>query len=155
SARSAGEIDRVSGEIRAAGGDAAAIACDVTSAAQVQAAFDAAVARFRRIDILINNAGFVESAPLHRLGPAVWDRTIDINLTGTYRCTKAVLPGMLERGHGRIINIASSAARVGYAYTAAYCAAKHGVLGFTRALALETASKGVTVNAVCPGWVDT
>src|SRR5439155_9847384 len=72
-----------------------------------------------------------------------------------YRCTRAVLPGMLERRHGRIINIASSAARIGYPYTAAYCAAKHGVLGFTRALALETAVKGVTVNAVCPGWVDT
>src|SRR5439155_12199832 len=80
---------------------------------------------------------------------------IDVNLTGTYRCTRAALPAMLERRHGRIINIASTAARVGYQYTAAYCAAKHGVLGFTRALALETAAKGVTVNAVCPGWTDT
>src|SRR5438034_2397084 len=155
SARSVAEVDRVAGEICAAGGQGFAVRCDVTSDREVQAAFEAAAARFQRIDILINNAGFAESAPLTRLDPALWDKTIDVNLTGTYRCTRAVLPKMLERRHGRIVNIASMAATVGYAYTTAYCAAKHGVLGFTRALALETTGKGVTVNAVCPGWVDT
>lgn len=155
SARSTEDVARVAEEIRAAGGEALAVRCDVTSLDEVRAAFEAATERFQRMDILINNAGFVESAPLHRLDPALWDRTIDVNLTGTYRCTRAALPGMLERQHGRIINIASTAARVGYPYTAAYCAAKHGVLGFTRAIALETAARGVTVNAVCPGWADT
>jgi len=155
SARSKGEVERVGDEIRAIGGDALPVTCDVTRQEDVDRALAAAVARFQRVDILINNAGFVESAPLVRLEPALWDRTIAVNLTGTYRCTRAALPGMLERRYGRIINIASTAARVGYPYTAAYCAAKHGVLGLTRAAALETAAKGVTVNAICPGWADT
>ena len=103
----------------------------------------------------MNNAGFVESAPIGRLDSALWDKTIAVNLTGTYYCTRAALPAMLERRAGRVVNIASVAGRVGFPYTAAYCAAKHGVLGFTRAVALETASRGVTVNAICPGWVDT
>ena len=155
SARSADEIDRVCHDIAGFGGEAFGVRCDVTRQEDVDQAFAAAVARFQRIDVLINNAGFVESAPLVRLEPALWEQTIAVNLTGTYRCTRAVLPGMLERQYGRIINIASTAALVGYAYTAAYCAAKHGVLGLTRAVALETAAKGVTVNAICPGWADT
>ena len=155
SARSADEVAAVAREIEAAGGQALGVRCDVTDEVGVQAACDAAIARFQRVDILINNAGFAESAPIVRLEPAVWDKTIAVNLTGTYRCTRAVLPAMIERRHGRIVNIASIAGRVGFQYTAAYCAAKHGVLGFTRAAALEVASKGITVNAVCPGWVDT
>ncbi len=155
SARSTDEVERVAAEIRAGGGDALAVRCDVTSPDEVEAAFGRAIQRFGRVDILINNAGFVESAPFHRLDPAIWDRTIDVNLSGTYRCTRVALPGMVERRRGRVVNIASVAARVGYRYTAAYCAAKHGVLGLTRALAVETAAHGVTVNAVCPGWVDT
>jgi 3-hydroxybutyrate dehydrogenase len=155
SARSIDEVRRVSDEIRAAGGEAISVTCDVTQGPDVQAAFETAIDHFRRIDILVNNAGFVESAPLERLEPALWERTLDVNLTGTYRCTRTVLPAMIKQRHGRIINIASTAARVGYRYTTAYCAAKHGVLGFTRALALEVATNGVTVNAVCPGWVDT
>jgi NAD(P)-dependent dehydrogenase (short-subunit alcohol dehydrogenase family) len=155
SARSIDEVSRVGDEIRAAGAEAVAIGCDVTSANEVQAAVAAAIDRFEHVDILVNNAGFVESVPLVRLEPSLWDRTLDVNLTGTYRCTRSVLPAMVRQGYGRIINIASTAARVGYKYTTAYCAAKHGVLGFTRALALEVASNGITVNALCPGWVDT
>jgi NAD(P)-dependent dehydrogenase (short-subunit alcohol dehydrogenase family) len=155
SARSADDVRIVVREIEDAGGRAVGVPCDVSDEVQVQAAFAAASSAFQRIDILVNNAGFAESAPLVKLDPALWDKTIAINLTGTYRCTRVVLPGMIERRSGRIINIASTAGRVGYQYTAAYCAAKHGVLGLTRAVALEVAAKGITVNAVCPGWVDT
>jgi NAD(P)-dependent dehydrogenase (short-subunit alcohol dehydrogenase family) len=155
SARSTAEVGQVAADLEAAGGQALGIGCDVTDEDQVQAAYEAALARFQRVDILINNAGFAESAPFVRLDQALWDKTIAVNLTGTYRCTRAVLPGMIERRRGRIVNIASVAGRVGYQYTAAYCAAKHGVLGLTRSVALEVASKGITVNAVCPGWVDT
>jgi len=130
------------------------VVCDVSDPASVQSAFDAAAER-AAVDILVNNAGEVESQPFLRTSPDLWQRTLDVNLTGTFLCTKQVLPGMVERGFGRVVNIASTAALTGYAYVAAYCAAKHGVLGMTRALALEVAKKGVTVNAVCPGYTDT
>ena len=155
SARTIDEVHAVAREIEAAGGQALAIQCDVTDDRQVDAAYEAALARFQRIDILINNAGFAESAPLVRLDSALWDKTIAVNLTATYRCMRVALPGMIERRSGRVVNIASVAGRVGFRYSAAYCAAKHGVLGLTRAVALEVAAKGITVNAVCPGWVDT
>ena len=130
------------------------IVADVSDAASVQAAFDAA-AEFGSADILVNNAGEVESQPFGRTSIELWQRLLDVNLTGSFLCTRQVLPGMTERGYGRIVNIASTAALKGYAYVAAYCAAKHGVLGMTRALALEVARKGVTVNAVCPGYTET
>jgi 3-hydroxybutyrate dehydrogenase len=124
---------------------------DVTDAASVEQAFRSA----GPVDLLINNAGQVESQPFARTTLDHWNRLLQVNLTGTFLCTQQVLPGMTERGFGRIVNIASTAALKGYAYVAAYCAAKHGVLGLTRALALEVARKGVTVNAVCPGYTDT
>jgi len=154
-ARTLRETEAVGAEIAAAGGQALAVPCDVTSAASVDQAVARALERFGRIDILVNNAGMAESAPLAKLDEALWDRTIAVNLTGTYLATRAVLPGMIASGWGRVINIASVAGRVGLRYTSAYCAAKHGVLGFTRAVALEVATSGITVNAICPGWVDT
>jgi 3-hydroxybutyrate dehydrogenase len=154
-ARSEAGIGAVAREIGEAGGRALAVPCDVTDRASVERALDRARASLGPIDVLVNNAGWAESAPLARLDERAWERTLAVNMTGTYLCTRAVVPSMTERGRGRIINIASTAGQIGYAYTAAYCAAKHGVIGFTRAVARELATKGVTVNAICPGWVDT
>jgi 3-hydroxybutyrate dehydrogenase len=130
------------------------IVADVSDPESVKRAFDAA-ADFGPVDILVNNAGQVESQPFMRTSVDLWQRMLDVNLTGSFVCTQQVLPGMVERGFGRIVNVASTAALKGYAYVAAYCAAKHGVLGMTRALALEVAKKGITVNAVCPGYTET
>jgi NAD(P)-dependent dehydrogenase (short-subunit alcohol dehydrogenase family) len=154
-ARTPGELEAAAREIQSVGRRSLPVVCDVSSGASVSAAVHTVQSTLGPIDILVNNAGTAESAPLVKLDQAVWDKTIAVNLTGTYLCSRAVLPSMVERGRGRIINIASIAAKVGFAYTTAYCAAKHGVLGFTRALALEVAAKGITVNAICPGWLDT
>jgi NAD(P)-dependent dehydrogenase (short-subunit alcohol dehydrogenase family) len=132
-----------------------AVAADVTDARQIAAAVAGAQARFGRVDVLVNNAGQAESAPFLKMDAALWQRMLDVNLTGTMLCTQAVLPGMLACGWGRIVNVASTAGQLGYAYVSAYCAAKHGVIGLTRALARELATSGVTVNAVCPGYTDT
>jgi NAD(P)-dependent dehydrogenase (short-subunit alcohol dehydrogenase family) len=106
-------------------------------------------------DLLVNAAGAAESAPFLKSDMALWQRMLAVNLLGAVAATRAVLPDMLARGHGRVVNIASTAALKGYAYVSAYVAAKHGLLGFTRALALEVAERGVTVNAVCPGFTET
>ena len=126
-------------------------AIDVADAASVAAAFEGA----GRVDILVNNAGQASSAPFMKTDEALWRRMLDVNLGGAYHCIQAALPGMLEAGWGRIVNVASTAGLTGYRYVAAYCAAKHGLVGLTRALALELAAKGVTVNAVCPGSTET
>ncbi|KQV94782.1 SDR family NAD(P)-dependent oxidoreductase [Pelomonas sp. Root1237] len=136
---------------QAALGDVAIQICDVGNEDSVTDAF----AAVGEVDILVNNAGQVETAPLARTSLELWQRLLNVNLTGSFLCSRAVLPGMLLRKEGRIINVASTAALKGYAYVAAYCAAKHGVLGLTRAMALEVAAKGVTVNAVCPGYTET
>jgi len=128
---------------------------DITDRTQVAKAFAAAVAEHGQIDVLVNNAGAAEAAPFGKMDDAHWDRMLSVNLTGVFNCTKAVIDGMLQKGSGRIVNVASTAALSGYAYVAAYCAAKHGVLGLTRALAVEYATKDITVNAVCPGFTDT
>ncbi len=154
-ARTLTQVDAAAEDIRREGGEAAGVVCDVTSAESVRAAHAAAVDRFGRVDILVNNAGIVTSARFTKTDEALWQRTLEVNLTGTYRCTWVALPSMVERGFGRVINVASIAGKVGHPYTTAYCASKHGVVGFTRALALEVARRGVTVNAICPGFVDT
>jgi NAD(P)-dependent dehydrogenase (short-subunit alcohol dehydrogenase family) len=142
--------------MRALAGDHVAMTViDVTDEASVAAGFAEAVRRFGRIDILVNNAGQAEPAPFGKTDAALWRRMLDVNLTGTFHCTQAALPGMLDARWGRIVNVASTAGLTGYRYVSAYVAAKHGVIGLTRALALEVATKGVTVNAVCPGYTDT
>lgn len=128
---------------------------DVSDADAIGKAFEAAAAAIGPISILVNNAGSGKSAPFHKMERELWDSMIAVNLTGTFICTQAALPAMLEAGNGRIINIASTAGLKGYGYVSAYCAAKHAVVGLTRSLALETAKKGVTVNAVCPGYTET
>jgi len=130
-------------------------ACDVTNSEAVAAAFSQAVASFGPIDILINNAGAAPTAPFHKLTAEAWHEVMAVNLTSVFHCSQAVIGTMQQQGWGRIVNIASTAAQRGYAYVSAYCAAKHGVLGLTRALALENATTGVTINAVCPGYTDT
>ncbi len=131
-------------EMVAAGHAAAFIVADVTASPEIG-----------ETDILVNNAGAVEPAPFAKLDRAMWDRAIAVNLTSVFTLTHAALPGMLARGYGRVVNVASTAGLVGYPYVAAYVAAKHGVIGLTRALALETARAGITVNAVCPGYTET
>lgn len=128
---------------------------DVSDASAIDHAFESAAAAIGPVSILVNNAGSGKSAPFHKMEREFWDSMIAVNLTGTFICTQAALPAMLDAGNGRIINVASTAGLIGYGYVSAYCAAKHAVVGLTRSLALETAKKGVTVNAVCPGYTET
>lgn len=135
---------------------ALAIACDVSDGNSVKAMFDKVAKGFGRgPDILVNNAGIAESALLTRTNDEFWRRIQGINLDGTFYCMRAALPQMIERGWGRIINIASIAGKTGAPYIAAYSASKHGVLGLTRSASQEVAKNGITVNAICPGYVDT
>jgi NAD(P)-dependent dehydrogenase (short-subunit alcohol dehydrogenase family) len=134
---------------------AQAVRCDVTDEAGVAAAFAEATRTFGPAAILVNNAGAAASAPFARTSLELFRGMLEVNLIGTFLCSRAALPDMLEAGFGRIVNVASVAGLKGAAYVSAYCAAKHGVIGLTRALALETATKGITVNAVCPSYTDT
>ena len=130
------------------------VVCDVSDEASIDGAFARARDALGEPFALVNNAGQAESAALPEMQRAVWERMLSVNLTGSYLCARAVLPAMLAASTGRIVNIASTAGLRGYARMTAYCAAKHGVIGLTRALAQETARFGVTVNAVCPGYTE-
>jgi NAD(P)-dependent dehydrogenase (short-subunit alcohol dehydrogenase family) len=128
---------------------------DVSDEMQVERAFDAARAANGPIDVLVNNSGIAESAPLVRTGKSLWDRTIATNLTGTFLCSREASQDMLIAGWGRILSVSSIAGLDGAPYIAAYCASKHGVIGFTRAIAAEFEETGVTANALCPGYTET
>jgi 3-hydroxybutyrate dehydrogenase len=120
-----------------------------------RAAADRFLAAVGHIDVLVNNAGAAESADLEKTTDAMWDRIMELDATSPFRVTRAIVPPMIKAGWGRVINIASNAGVSGYGYTAAYCAAKHAMVGFTRALAIDLARTNVTINAICPGWVET
>ena len=142
-------------ELSAGGGvRARAVQCDVTTADSVSRAFADAADALGPPQILVNNAGHAASAPFSETELQMWQHTLNVNLTGSFLCTKEVLPAMIRSTNGRIVNIASTAALRGYSGLAAYCASKHGMLGMTRALALEVAKSGITVNAVCPGYTE-
>lgn len=131
------------------------VLADVADELQVKTAFAQAVQAQGAINILINNAGQASSAPFMKMDVGLWQQMLAVNLSGTMFCMQQVLPAMAAAGWGRIVNVASTAGLVGYAYVAAYVAAKHGVVGLTRALALEYAKSGITINAVCPGYTET
>ena len=116
---------------------------------------DEVIASVGHVDVLVNNAGIAESAALERITDAMWDRILELDVTAPFRVTRALVPSMIARKWGRVINVASNAGVSGYAYSAAYCAAKHALVGMTRALAIDLARTGVTINALCPGWVET
>lgn len=158
-ARDRARVDEVAAEARARGADALTGAADLTDRHQRDRLLadlaDLTRERGRAIQILVNNAGAATSAPLARTDDALWDRLLELDAAAPLALTRGLVPAMIAAGYGRVINVASTAALKGYAYTAAYSAAKGAMLGWTRALAVELASKGVTVNAVCPGFTDT
>lgn len=148
-------LDHVADEIRRVGANALPVACDVTRRQEVEALKAEVEGSLGTVQILINSAGMAPAVAFLDMEDRLWEEVFKVNLTGTYYCCKVFLPGMIASGWGRIINIASTVAKVAYSHISAYAASKHAVLGLTRALAIEMARKGVTVNAICPGYVET
>jgi 3-hydroxybutyrate dehydrogenase len=153
--RTTEKVEAIAAEIRRSGGRAWAVRCDVTDPQDVRSLVETSRKTAGAIDILVNNAGIAHSAPLPKITLDDWNRVLATNATGTFLCTQAFLSGMLERKRGAIVNVASVAGLFGARYIAAYAAAKHAVIGFTRSVAAELEGSGVTCNAVCPGYVDT
>jgi meso-butanediol dehydrogenase / (S,S)-butanediol dehydrogenase / diacetyl reductase len=154
-ARTAAEVEAVMGELRALGARALAVPSDL-SGRHAPAALAASVSEaLGPIDLLVNNAGLDASGPVQRIDDATWDRVLAVNLTAPFLLVRACLPGMYERGFGRILNVASVAGKIGLKYGAAYSASKHALVGLTRAVAAECGRKGVTCNALAPSWTET
>ena len=152
--RTPDELASVAGEIRSVGGDAVVCVGDVSDPEACVALVATALRSLGRVDILVNAAGVAPSAPLAKTTTAEWRSALDTNLSGAFYLMREILPAMSAAGWGRIVNVASIAGKTGFPYIAAYAASKHGLLGLTRCAALETADRGVTVNAICPGYVD-
>jgi 3-hydroxybutyrate dehydrogenase len=152
-ARTQTEIDRVAAEVVTCGRRSYAVSCDVTDQESVARMAAAVHERLGRVDLLVNNAGTGRSAPFFKTDLKMWNQMFALNVTSMYLVTQAVMKSMVERNYGRVINIVSTAGKIPFRYCTAYVASKHAALGFTRALALEVAGSGVTVNAICPGWV--